>query len=484
MTGRLVGAARVAGVLVVGAGLVVGAAQVPTSALDLSPGAPAPAASTRPVSAAQLVCPGPETLTDGSDEKAPAPAFLGVVTAAPGGSSAQGPSASTVPVPGGKPLQLFRSPATSGSLGTAASVEVTASGPAAAGMVANQVTVVASGDLRGLSGTACAAPTTDTWLVGGGGEDGRRGRIVLTNAAPNAVDVSLHVLSADGRVEGSASGSVTVPARSRATVLLGALAPSVRSPVVHVTTSRGAVTATLHDARLHGTTAWGTDDVSAGAPPSRSVLVPGLLVDGAALVRIAVPGPDEAVAQVRLLGADGEVVAPENGVVRVPAGSARDLDLSALPPGAYGIEVTADVPVVAGAMVERRTDPAGVADLAWLASAPPLTGGEHLVGVAGVTAGRSDLTATLALTAPADAATAQLTSGTSAPTEVRVPAGTTKVVTIPADQATVVHAAEGSGPVVVARLLTAPTPQGALITGSSLVPAPVVQHLTPVAPAS
>jgi hypothetical protein len=214
------------------------------------------------------------------------------------------------------------------------------------------------------------------------------------------------------------------------------------------------------------------------------VLVPGVAVAGAALVRIAVPGPDEAVAQVRLLGADSEVVAPDNGVVRVPAGSSRDLQLSGLPAGTYGVEVTADVPVVAGAMVERRSDPAGVADLAWLASVPPLTGDEHVLGVAGVTAGRSDLTATLALTAPDGAASVELVSGTSAPTTVRVAAGTTKVVTVPADQATFVRTATGSGPLVAARLLTAPTPQGELVTASSLAPAPVVQHLTRLAPAS
>jgi hypothetical protein len=344
--------------------------------------------------------------------------------------------------------------------------------------------VVPAGDLRGLSGTVCVEPTTDAWLVGGGGDDGRRDRIVLTNVAPNPVDVSLHVLSADGRVDSTASGEVTVPAHARTTVLLAALAPSVRSPVVHVTTTGGSVAVTLHDALLAGTTARGTDDVAAGTAPARSVLVPGVAVDGAALVRVAVPGPDEAVAQVRVLGTGGEVVAPANGVLRVPAGSSRDLQLSDLPAGTYGIEVTADVPVVAGAMVERRSDPAGVADLAWLASVPPLTGREQVLGVPGVTAGRSDLTATLVLTAPRGAASAQLVSGTSAPTTVQVPAGTTKVVTVPADQAAFLRAGPGSGPVVAARLLTAPTALGQLITAASLRPAPVVQHLTPLAPAS
>jgi hypothetical protein len=484
---------RVAAALVVGAGLVVGASQVPTSALDLSSGPPDEPATTRAVTAAQLVCPGPETIGGAATSTtAPGPAVVAAASAPAaltGRDAGQdaGPgtlTATTVPAGEAKAVRLFQAPATTGSLTTAASVSVAATGALATGLAADQLTLVTSGDLRGLSGTACVTPATDAWLVGGGGEAGRRGRIVLTNVAANPVAVTLHVLSADGPVDSTAGADVAVPAHGRATVLLGALAPTVTSPVVHVSTSGGAVAATLHDARLQGTTAWGTDDVAAGTPPSRSQLVPGVAVDGAALVRIAVPGAAEAVAQVRLLGPNGEVVAPQNGVVRVPAGSVRDLDLSQLPPGVYGVEVTADVPVVAGAMVERRADPSGVADLAWLASVPMLRDQEHVLGVAGAAASDHPLTATLAVTAPTGDATVEVTSGTSAPTTVRVRAGTTTTVTVPADQATFVRATTGSGPVVAARLLTAATPQGDLVTASSLAPAAVVQHLTPLAPGS
>lgn len=485
---------RVTAALVVGAGLVVGASRVPTSALDLSSGPPAKPATTRAVAATQLVCPGPETIGGAStSDTAPAPAVVAAASAPAAvtgkitGQDAGAPgtlTATTVPAGEAKASRLFQAPTTTGSLTAAASVSVTASGAPATGLAADQVTLVPSGDLRGLSGTACVTPSTDAWLVGGGGEAGRRGRIVLTNVAANPVAVTLHVLSADGPVDSTAGADVAVPGHGRATVLLDALAPSVTSPVVHVSASGGAVAATLHDARLQGTTAWGTDDVAAGTAPSRSQLVPGVAVDGAALVRIAVPGADEAVAQVRLLGPDGEVAAPQNGVVRVPGGSVRDLDLSQLPRGVYGIEVTADVPVVAGAMVERRADPSGVADLAWLASVPALRDQEHLLGVAGASVPGQGLTATLTLTAPGRDATVELTSGTSAPSTVRVRAGTTTNLTVPADQATFVRTAPGSGPVVAARLLTAATPQGDLVTGSSLVPAAVLQHLTPLAPGS
>ncbi|HET8614876.1 MAG TPA: DUF5719 family protein [Actinomycetales bacterium] len=492
MTARAAAAGRLAAVLVVGAGLVLGASRVPTSALNLSSGSPQKPVSTRPVSAAELVCPGQETLGVPGDVSgtAPAPAVVSAATppAAVAGSDAAGGkpvlSAATVPVQGHEATTVFEAPATSGSVTTAAAASVRATGSAARGLVADQVTFVGSGDLRSLSGAACTPPSTDAWLVGGGGEDGRRGRLVLTNVADNPVDVALHVLSADGPVDSTAGADVAVPAHARVTVLLGALAPSVTSPVVHVTTTGGAVAATLHDARLHGTTAWGTDDVAAGTAPSRTVLVPGVAVDGTAFVRIAVPGSDEAVAQVRLLGQDGQVVAPENGVVRVPGGSVRDLDLSTLPAGTYGVEVTADVPVVAGAMVERRRDADGVADIAWLSSAPSLTGEEHVLGFAPASAGSQALTVTLALTAPTRDASVELVSGTSPLSTVRVATGTTTLVTVPADQATFVRTTTGSGPVAAARLLTSATPAGDLITASSLWPAPLVQHLTRLAPAS
>jgi hypothetical protein len=489
MSGRAAGLGRVCAVLLLGGGLVVGASRLPASGIDLSSGPPQQPATTRPVADAELVCPGPETIGLEADRSAAAPAAVQVAAGSPPAGwsvGASGPGqlrAVTVPVHG-KADQLFTSPATSGSLSSAASVTVQASGAGAGGTAADQVTLVPSGDLRGLAGTACTTPTTDAWLVGGGGEDGRRGRIALTNVAPNAVDVTLHVLSADGPVDSTAGADVAVPAHGRATVLLGALAPSVTSPVVHVTTTGGAVAVTMHDARLHGTTAWGTDDVAPGAPPSRRQLVPGVAVDGAAFVRVAVPGSDEAVAQVRLLGPDGEVVAPQNGVLRVPGGSARDLDLGALPAGTYGVMVTADVPVVAGAMVERRKDAAGPADLAWLASAPSLADAEHVVGVTGASFQGQALTAAVALTAPDGDASVELVSGTASPSTVRVPARSTTLVPVPADQATFLRVSDRSGPVVSARVLTADTSEGTLLTASSLRPAAVVQHLTALTPGS
>jgi hypothetical protein len=135
-------------------------------------------------------------------------------------------------------------------------------------------------------------------------------------------------------------------------------------------------------------------------------------------------------------------------------------------------------------MVERSTVAGGVADIAWLSSVPALTGADHVLGFAGASVGGQPLTAALALTAPKGDASVELATGTSALTTVAVPAGTTKVVSVPAEQATYVRAVSGAGPVVASRLLTATTAEGDLVTASSLWPLAVVQHLRAITPAS
>jgi hypothetical protein len=52
----------------------------------------------------------------------------------------------------------------------------------------------------------------------------------------------------------------------------------------------------------------------------------------------------------------------------------RDVSLSALPAGTYAIQVRADVPVVAGVLVQRRTSDTAVGDFGWTASTAPVRG--------------------------------------------------------------------------------------------------------------
>ena len=483
---RLAPPARLLGVTALGAGLIAAAVLLPGTQsvrVDLSTATERAAAAPsvpqpRPVGAAALTCPGPEA----ADGASPGTALLAVaappadLTPAAGGGAIEAAvlptSGEPVPAPG--PTSDLLAPGDrqrTGRVSGSAGVLVSAGDGLAPGLTAEQTTLVTTGDLRGLTSTPCLSPAVDTWLVGGGGDEGRRGRLVLVNPAATPVQVRVDVLSATGPVPPTPGSTVAVPARSRLVLLLDALAPGVSSPVVHVHATGGSVAATLHDALLTGTTPRGADDVAPAAAPARRALVPGLTVNGRALLRLAVPGAAEAVGEVRLIGPSGPVDPPGGAAVRVPAGGTLDLDLGDLPPGTYGAEVTADVPVVAGAMVARGGDD-GPADLAWLASTAPL---RSLTGLAAVRSAQRWST-TLELTAPRQDATVDLTTvdaaGTATTTTLRVPGGTSTLTALPDGQSAWLRPVSRSGEVVAARTTTylnrEGTDHGRLITAASL----------------
>lgn len=479
---RLAPPARLLGVTALGVGLVAAAVLVPgakavrvdlsttTERLAAAPSAPQP----RAVAAAALTCPGPETAAAATALLAVAAPPADLTRAAGGGAitaAALPTSGTPSPAAGSTPLLTPGDRHRTGTVSGSTAVLVSARDGLAPGLTAEQATLVTTGDLRGLTSTPCVAPAVDTWLVGGGGDEGRRGRLVLVNPAATPVQVRVDVLSATGPVPPTPGGAVAVPARSRLVLLLDALAPGVASPVVHVHASGGSVAATLHDTLLTGTTPRGSDDVAPAAVPARRVLVPGLTVNGRALLRLAAPGAAEAVGEVRLVGPTGVVDPPSGAAVRVPAGGTLDVDLGDLPAGTYGAEVTADVPVVAGALVARGGGD-GPADFAWLASTTPL---RSLTGLAAVRSAQRWST-TLELTAPREDAAVDLTTvdavGTTTTTTLRVPGGTSTLTALPDGQSAWLRPVSRSGEVVAARTTTylnrEGTDHGRLITAASL----------------
>lgn len=478
----------------VGASLVAAAVALPSVGLpsvglDLTTTAERAAATpqrpaTRPVSASELVCPGPETIgvRGSSAPRTSAPSWLtaasppagllgadagGTLTAALLPATKDAATKDAVLAPGSSGVRHQQ-----GRLSLPAAVAIRGTDALAPGLTGEQTTVVTAGDLRGLTSATCRTPAVDSWLVGGGGDEGRRGRLVLANPAPTPVDVRVDVLSGTGPVHASAGSAVAVPARSRLVLLLDALAPGVRSPVVRVRATGGAVAATLHDSLLTGTTPMGADDVTPAMAPARRVLVPGLTISGRALLRLAAPGAVDAVAQVRLLGRSGAVDPPGGPAVRVPAGGTLDVDLAGLPAGTYGVEVRADVPVVAGAMVERTNGDAGPADFAWLSSAAPL---RAITGVAAVRT-QNRWSTTIELTAPGEAAAVDLTTvnadGGQQTQTLRVPAGSSTLTVLPETDGAWLRPVSRSAEVVAARTTTylnrSGDDHGRLITASSL----------------
>jgi hypothetical protein len=211
-----------------------------------------------------------------------------------------------------------------------------------------------------------------SWLIAGGGAPGRLEHLVLANPGPNPVTVDVAVFGVKGQIESPDGQGLVVPGHARTVILLDAISGPQVSPVVHVTTRGGKVAATLSDTWLDGVVPRGGDDVVSMTAPAHEVVIAGVPIDGRATLRVAVPGDSEAVVQSRVLTSRGARPLPTGGVTRVAGRSTRDIDLSALPPGAYALQVRGDVPVVAAVMVDRRKAAGAPSDLAWSAASLPI----------------------------------------------------------------------------------------------------------------
>jgi hypothetical protein len=376
------GLVRTCLVALAGIGIVV-AATHSEGALALGSGAVADQASgaaTTPVRSSSLVCPGPELKGLQGVDDADLPVRL-AAAAAPLRTLT-----GTQPAPAAGKLGLTRMPSgalaapltargatLSTDLAKAAGVLVSGTESMAPGIAAAQGWLVPSGDLRSLGGAPCTQPGAEFWILAGGGDPGRQERLVLTNPGGNPVSVDATLTGADGAVSSPNGKDIVVPAHGRTSFLLDSISGDLANPVVHVVAEGGVVAAVVNDTWLDGTRAAGSDDAVPAAAPSRDQVIPAVSVTGRSVLRVAVPGTSEAVVQARVLTAQGARALPGGGVIRIDGGAVRDIDLSRLPAATVGIQVRADVPVVAGAMVTRAL-PGQPGDLAWTSSTPPITG--------------------------------------------------------------------------------------------------------------
>lgn len=373
---------RPVAVVAVGAALTTAATLVPGTVRigEASAAEGTALASEVPVRNATLTCPGPETegITGVSAvaglettvwaAAAPQEALAGLVaTPGEGALTVRG-------LPGGD--QLATANARPAGLGAAvrgaSTAEVTATGSLAAGIAALQTGLRRQGDDRGLVAAACAEARSDMWLLGGGGDSTRRERLVVVNPGANPVTVDVQVHGDTGPVASVNGARLAVPGHGRIAVLVDALAAGQKTPALRVTATGGVVTAVLEDSWIEGATGRGRDDSGPTEPPSVEQVIPAAYLDGPARLRIVVPGEAEAVVQSRVLTTSGPASLPGDGVVRVPGGTVRDLDLGSLPAGAYAVQVRSDQPAAAAVMAERRSAGGGPSDLAWVASTAPV----------------------------------------------------------------------------------------------------------------
>ena len=472
------GLVRTSLVALAGVGIVV-AATHSQGALALGSGAAADRADTavtNPVRSSSLVCPGPELKGIKGVDDADVPVRVAAAAAPPRALTGLHPATAA-----GK-LSFTRMP--SGALGapvttrganlsvdqgTAAGVLVSGSESMAAGVAAAQSWLVPSGDLRSLGGAPCSQPGAEFWILAGGGDPGRQERLVLTNPGGNPVTVDATLHGADGPVSSPNGKDIVVPAHGRTSFLLDSISGDLANPVVHVVAEGGVIGAVVNDTWLDGTRAGGSDDAVPAALPSRDQVIPAVSVTGRSLLRVAVPGGSEAVVQARVLTAQGARALPGGGVIRINGGAVRDIDLSKLPPSNVGIQVRADVPVVAAAMV-TRANPAKPGDLAWASSTPPITGVAGLPLVAPGTA--TGVQRLLSLTSSGDTAGVEVVTvdakgvETSRRPQVGVDAASTIDVTGAAS--VWVHRVSGNGQVRAGVISLLHDDQGLLISVTPL----------------
>ncbi len=251
---------------------------------------------------------------------------------------------------------------------------VRAVGPLAPGLAAEQYMRASGPDFRGLVSGRCAAPGREFWFVGGSGEVGRRGRLVLSNpaAVPAVVDVS--VWDESGPVDAPATQDIAIPARSQHLLLLDALAPTAQRIGVRVSASQGRIAASLEVRENDKLEPHGVTFIPAAAEPATEIVVPGVPRHGERTLRILAPGDTDAIVSLRLFGPDGPFSPVGQDVVTVPAGTVAEVPIDdAAAKAAVAVELESDVPVTASVrVVDAPSDTAP--ELAYTAATAALDG--------------------------------------------------------------------------------------------------------------
>jgi hypothetical protein len=484
------GVLRSLAVAAAGTGLVLGVPYL--TALNLAPGTGPSSGATahaEPIATAQAICPGPEalgvaSLKDSLAQTVSVTALAAPLASLPGWFPA-GSGRGSVTISGLPSGGTWAAPATvpgqalSGQISTPQSALIAGAGALAPGTVATQRSWVKTGDNRALVTAACMPAAASSWLVAGGAEPGRRERLVLTNPGPNPVTVDVTVLGVNGPVKSPNGRGLVVGPYARTVVLLDAIAGSEPSPVVQVSAQGGEVAAVLSDTWLDGVVPRGGDDAVPVSAPAREQVIAGVAINGRATLRVAVPGDNEAVVESRVLTASGPLALPTDGVTRVAGHSTKDIDLSSLPPDAYAVQVRADVPVVAGAMVERRLAAGASSDLAWSAASVPI---RTMAGMVLRGPGDDRLTERLDLVATTEPSSVLVTTvGVDGLAITKVMAvGADSVSTLMLDAATSVWVTPRTGLVRAAVVTWSSDAQGALMSLTPLADLPLTATTSPL----
>ncbi len=234
-------------------------------------------------------------------------------------------AATTVTAPGG---------------GDGAGTSVSATGQMAEGFEAEQA------DSTGMGLVSCSHPSSDMWFVGSGEPDVW---LYLTNSGTAQASVDVTILTDTGQQSGLADAITVAPNQ----VIAENVSPYVHGAqaiALHVQTSSGQIAASVWEGARAGSGAW----LPQAAAPSTTVVIPGLTVaSSSARLFVTVPGAADAKVKVVAYTPAGAHAQFDSTTTPVQASAAATtpVTLSSLGASAAGLELTSNVPIVAGVLV-------------------------------------------------------------------------------------------------------------------------------------
>ena len=314
----------------------------------------------------------------------------------------------------------------------------------------------------GMASVRCSEPGSDIWFVGPGQQNGAAQiQLDLMNIDSLAASVDVTVITDAGQAQAGNDTGITVPPHQTVTESLSSMGSGSSVVAIEVRTSIGRVAADVSEGSSHGAASW----LPSAVAPSTELVIPGVPPSGSAAgLFLAVPGTSSAKVNVLAITPQGHYRPFGSQAVDLPGESASYVALAPLGGTAAALEITSNVPVVAGVLVP------GSGAGAFTAATAPIN--EQAI-VAGNTTG-SDLAASVVLSAPAGAVRVRLTeigqgnqatgggTGATGSQVVAVRAGHTLVAPVSAPRgakrgsafAVLITPLAGSGPLYAARVET------------------------------
>lgn len=251
----------------------------------------------------------------------------------------------------------------------------------------------AGATLSGLAATNCQLPSNDLWLVGGDTTTGREALLILRNTSDVDATVSLEIFSEAGSIEAQGLNGIAVVAGKSTVIPLSGVVPKTKSFVTHVSSKGGAIAGWIQQRTVRGLSAGGVDYVSPSPAFAKNQVVPGIFIRGAKqaskvmaanadyqdlipVLRVFVPGKDQATVTVQVAGSNAETFGT---VVRetVKPGTVMDIEIPGLKDGDYVAIVSADVEIQSAVRLARISS--GTApDFTWIPAAEAFTGKRNI----------------------------------------------------------------------------------------------------------